>query len=558
MLAAPFGRGWRHMELHMAKTLSPAVNAEPGPAVDAAWVTEDDVSFLEGPDLLNYDRAWHHRFNRSLACSSHALSCLTFSHDGRWLISGTGSGDMKVWDSSSWAVVAILKGARREEPNSIVFSPAQRWIATVQPSLIQVFKCEPPWNLEQELAGMVCPGNEEASDWICAAFAPGAEVDHEQGKTGSSNHMVVLASTHVCVLDYGSGWNEDTPKRTHSILRCARPTGVTYTPCCRYIVCAFGNGQMQIWNAASLTLERKLSAHIGPVTGLTSSPSLAEYQCRIVTCGVDYSIRVWHSVGWVMEQLVPDRVVLAPERTRDEFGVISCSFSACGTWLISVAREFNIWRVCLDHQSQLSLRLHQRIEGMCCVDGFRTAAYGSHRHVVVAGSRDGVLGVWARYSGLPPPPAISGAPQPTALADSNSTSSPLASPLPRPMMKVSCEAEASKTSRYVPSRGPEGWCEKWQLRSTLTALPTVYNRRAGHRSSTSSLASTDTGSGSLNSKSRMHGSSSMPELTRWRSRSFAFDTVISSQMALCHHVIAQAQGKSPNSQRYDAVRPGLQ
>lgn len=524
----------------MAKTMSPAVNAEPGPAVDAAWVLDcDDMAYRDGGDLLCYDRAWHHKFNRSLACTSSSVSTLTFSHDGRWLVSGTGSGDLKVWDTSSWAVEATLKGAHREPPLCIVISPAQRWMVAVQHSVLQIFQCCPPWALEQALPSMVCPGNDEVSEWICAAFAPGVEVDHDAGQTGVHNHLAVLSETHLCDFEFSGGWNDDTPRRTHSLLRCARPTGVAFTPCCRYIACTFSNGQMQIWNASSLTIDRKVSAHIGSVNSVISSPPLADYPCRLVTCGVDYSIRLWSSQGWVLEQLVPDRVCLAPDKARDEVGVTRCAFSACGNWLVSVAREFTIFRVCLNHHGELRLRLHQRVEAMCSAVGFRTAAVSSHRFSVAASSRDGVLGVWAKFHGLPAEPARLGhSPAPPAAAENTSNVSALIAPLPRPMRKVSSEVPA-KTKMYVPPSGPDGWSQKWQLKSTTSALPNVYPRSGSRRPSGTQFGLSKTMPG-LNSKNQMHGTSSMPDITRWRSRSFAFDAVMTGgsprPRSWCNHV----------------------
>jgi len=269
-----------------------------------------------------------------------------------------------------------------------------------------------------------------------------------------------------------------------------------------------------------------------------------------------------------MEQLVPDRVVLAPDKARDNVGVTRCSFSACGTWLVSAAREFNIWRVCFDQLGGIRLRLHQRVEAMCSAVGFCTAAVSSNRFSVVASSRDGVLGVWSKFPGMPPDPARLGLSSAPAAAENTSNVSALIAPLPRPMRKVSTEVP-TKTQRYVPPSGPDGWSQKWQLKSTTSALPNVYQRGGGRRASTptsTNFASFSKPMPGLNSKSQLHGTSSMPDITRWRSRSFAFDAVMNGHVALCNHVVEQAASQkenlsllSPKSkalqlQRDDAVR----
>merc|ERR1719198_432485 len=114
---------------------------------------------------------------------------------------------------------------------------------------------------------MVCPSNQEPSDWRCAAFSPGTE-------------LAALSSTHLCIFDYSNGWSSEISRRTHSIFRYARPTGVSYMRCSRRITIVYDNGHMQIWNADSLTLDRRVQAHEGAVRCMDISPPCAKYDCR--------------------------------------------------------------------------------------------------------------------------------------------------------------------------------------------------------------------------------------------------------------------------------------
>lgn len=441
--------------------------------VEDPILPEDGEKRQQWSDVLECNRAWHYRYNRNLSLFAHSISCLTFSRDARWLISGTGSGDLKVWDTAGWSMVQTLRGCRKEEPCSLIISPNQAWLVSVQPSALYIFQLRNPFILEQTIAAMICPGNKEASVWCCAAFSPSAESDHSPECHGASKHFVVLSTTHLCVFDYSDDWSSDVPRRTHSILRYARPSGVSYTPCKGWIIVAYDNGHMQIWNAHSLTLERKISAHDGAVRCMEMSPPESQYACRLVTVGQDRRIRIWHSLGWCLEEERKDK-------SQDEVGITGCSFSTTGTWLLTISRVLCIWRVCLNRDDRIWLCLHQRVDAIGSVDGVCSAAFSGSRDTLAVGSRDGALGVWSRFPGLPPDypyeddadEVADSRVEETGTAPAEADQEGLAR-RPRPMRRVrSLDIALDKyEARKVPSTGPEGWLQKWQLRSSTTVVP---------------------------------------------------------------------------------------
>lgn len=388
-------------------------------------INEDDAP-------VDPDHEWHFRYNRRLSCFSQAVSCLAFSMDGQYLVSGTGSGDVKVWDTGSWAEAAKLKGCRKEDPKALVISPAQRWLAVCYASVLQIFNCSPPFRLEQAIPAILDPHTKEMAEWSCIAFSPMAEVDHPGGHTGQDNHLCAFSTSHLCVLDYSGGWGEDTPRRTRSLMQSAKPTCLAYTADGWWMICGFEGGQLQIWNAFSLTLEKTLSAHTESVNALTATPRGAQYESRIVSCGADQALRVWHSNGWVLEQHLHD--------TRcDRAGVLRCTFSCTGKWLVSVACELSVWRVSITRRNRLILQLHQRLEAICGSEGLRTAAFCSYNDAIAVGSRDGVLGLWTKYKGFPRDPVETGPPS-TAAKNSASAGRSEAwlgeRALPRPMQRI--------------------------------------------------------------------------------------------------------------------------
>jgi len=482
----------------------------------------DEDQDLEG------DFDWHFRYNRRLSCFSHSVSCITFSMDGQYLVSGTGSGDVKVWDTGSWAEVAKLKGLKRMEPRALVISPAQRWLVAAYGSVLHIFQCRPPWKLEQSLPTIVDPCTKETSEWSCVAFSPMAEVDHPGGHTGQDNHLAAFSTAHLCVLDYSQGWGADVmARKTRSLMQSARPTSLAYTACGWWMICGFESGQLQIWNAFSLTLEKSLCAHAETINSLAASPRAAPYESRLVSCGVDQALRVWHSNGWVLEQHLHD--------TRcDRAGVRRCAFSCTGNWLCSVASELSIWRVCITRKHRMVLQLHQRLAAICGAEGLRTGAFCSHNDAIAVGSRDGVLGLWTKYPGAPADPvAESSGPSSTAKngADGDTKTYGVDNKdLPRPMQRITPQG----VKPLVKPGQPRGeWFQRANFRS-MTMMPLGSRGRTPlgglspvARTGRLSLAApSNSRPGTPCTEDAMTKTKSMPDL-RWRAPSFELNGMLS-------------------------------
>eukprot|EP00747_Dinoflagellata_sp_TGD_P032219 gnl/TRDRNA2_/TRDRNA2_135833_c0_seq1.p1 gnl/TRDRNA2_/TRDRNA2_135833_c0~~gnl/TRDRNA2_/TRDRNA2_135833_c0_seq1.p1 ORF type:complete len:531 (-),score=52.35 gnl/TRDRNA2_/TRDRNA2_135833_c0_seq1:114-1487(-) len=262
-----------------------------------------------------------------------------------------------------------------------------------------IIHCRQPWTLDTVLPCMRNPMTKQMSEWCCVAFSPMAEVDQCNGLSGQDNHLAALSSSHLCLIDYSGGWCAADPQRTVSIANNTRPTSISYTACGYWLGCGFEDGQLQIWNAFSLTMERTLCSHTGAINCLASSPRKAQYDPRFVSCGADQSMRVWHVNTWSMEEIVSDV-------RCDKAGVRSCSFSGTGNWLVSVGSQVSIWRVVVTPEARLFLELHQRLKAVCGAEGLRAAAFSVVDDTLAVGSRDGVLSLWTKFRGLPPDPVV--------------------------------------------------------------------------------------------------------------------------------------------------------
>lgn len=457
----------------------------------------------------NEGSAWHYRYDRRLANFSRCVSSLRSSVDGRWLLGGSSSSDIRLWDSQSWAEAARLKGNRREEPRCVAVSPDGRWLAAVQPGVLLIFCGEAPWSIVLAMPSRIDPNTEKATDWCCASFSPVPPQPEDAEEVMPSQDVVqgsflaVLSTTHIFVFDYAYGWTSDLMlERSHSLLRFATPSSVAYSLCGGWVLCGNAEGQLQMWDVQSgLELSAKLSAHLGRLNCITFSPNASDYEPRAVSCGADMSLCVWRrgSDSWRQELSIFD-----PHNGSD--GISCCAFSATGCALISVGKELCIWRVsCPSIGSQIRIRIHQRLPAIGSCDGLSSAAFCGRDHIAV-GAQDGSVGVWRCCPGLPPgpPPALpeeregsiapddgqaaAGSKQPACgpAVPAEETRIRLEAPKPpKPMKRVGPSAEAwprtseageaveSRFSSEHATRSSEvrGWSKKTMVRPVARSLP---------------------------------------------------------------------------------------
>jgi WD40 repeat protein len=397
----------------------------------AEKVYDDEV---EDYLCVNEEHKFNYQYNRELACFANPVSCVSFSQDGEWFVSGSLSGDIKVWDAVNWGEVKTLKGVRKEEPTCLLVSPSQRWIVSTQPLALMVFKFETPFPVESKVLAQEIAHN---STWIAACFSPvSVEVGHTEGRTGQDNHLAAITTSHLCIIDYSSGW-KCASRKTQGSARCRQAQCICYTACGGHLLVGYSDGFLQAWNAYSLTLSKNVMAHTGCINCLSSSPHVVNSPVRIATGGIDGYLRLWSSEGWVPEHLAGDI-------SCDASGVTKCEFSASGQWLVSATTRFCVWRVRQKRAGDWVLALHQQLIPMCSCDGVRTIAISCINDSVLVASRDGFLGMWTKHAGLPAD-MLDEKPSATEMVRKLSKGRPSSSPA-RPMRKMS---DISTTTEQV-------------------------------------------------------------------------------------------------------------
>lgn len=179
-----------------------------------------------------------------------------------------------------------------------------------------------------------------------------------------------------------------------------------------------------------------------------------------------------------------------------------------------------MWRVCVTSRTKkFDLQLHQRLQAVCGTEGVRTATFSNHADVIAVGSHDGVLGLWRKHSGVPPPIEMlerkEALPQPTDRNRGNAgAENPLSlSQLARPMQKITPQGLRPVKSQ---PRASEGLQKIIRPSQTLMA-PVSRSRSVGGLSPVSAGARLSlNGTNDLNSLAVTHTASAdhSPEPTR--------------------------------------------
>lgn len=347
---------------------------------------------------------WHFGFDRALLPSSYEISAVTFTSNGRYMLTGGSTGNLRIWDTDKWAEVDICKNQSKEPMRAVTVCSALRWLATVQASTVAVYKCGTPWHLQEIINADVCPLKDEVLDWCCGAFAPSVD----EGRKPCL--LALFNTTKVWLLDYTMGWGQSLRRRTHSLTnKDARPTAAAFSPDGEWIVCSNERGAIEVWNAKGLNLAKTLEAHTERVNDLIWSPVAAMYERRMVSCGKDGMIQVWLPRLW-MRSPHPEYKILDAQCGRA--GVRACGFSCRGQLLVSIGRGLCIWKV-VEQSGKgknspgnrhgglpgIYLEPHQRMDEVSSARGLRVAAFSAQDGLII-GSCDGALSLWVYCKGF--------------------------------------------------------------------------------------------------------------------------------------------------------------
>jgi WD40 repeat protein/tRNA A-37 threonylcarbamoyl transferase component Bud32 len=289
-----------------------------GKRIATAGVIFDSVTLRVGGSEVNLWHAGtgHQELHIDVPGAFVNATSVAFSPDGRRLVSGTGDGQVHVWDARTRQHIFALKGYSGGD-NSVAFSPDGRLIASSRPSAYSRDRAYPAgevkvWNADSGQEVLTLGGDSGTGTGL--AFSP----DSKRIAGGSMDKTVK-------VWDILSG-QEIYNLRGDSDSRC-----VAWSHDGRQIASGSDGGTIELWDARTGKPMQSIKAHTNSVLSLAFSPDSR----RIASGGYDETVRISDPV--VGQQLLS---------LHGHTGRVPCvAFSPDGRLLASVDHEgtLKIW-----------------------------------------------------------------------------------------------------------------------------------------------------------------------------------------------------------------------
>ena len=279
------------------------------------------------------------------------VTSVSYSPDGRRIVSGSRDAMVRVWDAASGAELAVLRG-HEGYVESVAYSPdGRRIVSGSKDKTVRV------WDAVSSAEVAVLRGHE---GWVMSvAYSP----DGRRIVSGSEDETVRMwdaaSSAEVAVLRGHEGYVES----------------VAYSPDGRRIVSGSDDGTVRVWDAATgaeLAVLRG-DEHDLPVTSMAYSPDGR----RIVSGSQDGTVRVWDAASGAE----------LAELCGHEDWVMSVAYSLDGRRIVSGSQDgtVRVW----DAASGAELAVLRGHEGWVM-----SVAYSPDGRRIVSGSEDETVRMW--------------------------------------------------------------------------------------------------------------------------------------------------------------------
>jgi len=333
---------------------------------------------------------------RTLSGHIRAVNGCAVSPDGKWIVSASHDGTLKVWDAATGAERLSLSG-HGEAVLGCAVSPDGQWI--VSASWDHTLKI---WNAATGAERRTLSGHTSAvtgcavspdGRWIVSASwdhtlkiwdaATGAERRTLSGHTGyvrgcavspDGRFIVSAADDHTLkIWDAATGAERRTLSgHTWTVIGCA------VSPDGRFIVSASGDKTLKIWDAATGAERRTLINHTEWVNGCAVSPDGR----FIVSASHDSTLKVWDTATGA-------GCISLTDHTE---WVNGCAVSPDGRFIVSTSEDktLKVWDAATGVE-RLSLTGHTGLVSGCAVspDG----------RFIVSAADDGRLMIWDAATG---------------------------------------------------------------------------------------------------------------------------------------------------------------
>jgi len=223
---------------------------------------------------------------RAMVCQlqhSGPISTLSYSRDGRWLATGSFDGSVRIWETSSWREVRVLRG-HVEAIQSVAFVKDCLRVAGIAGLRLKV------WELA---TGLEVPCDNDYGIDVVIPLPDGRWL----ATFGGDSNYVVLWEVAETVLRKGRICRSDGATLTEIGIRF---TAMAYSPDSRWLATGDSRfhgsdnphgGEVRVWELATGRLERTLVGGGKAVGGVAYSPD----GNRIAAGFADGTVKVWEA-----------------------------------------------------------------------------------------------------------------------------------------------------------------------------------------------------------------------------------------------------------------------
>jgi WD40 repeat protein/tRNA A-37 threonylcarbamoyl transferase component Bud32 len=308
--------------------------------------------------LLGTRSIWLRSPQHLLTLNGHSKNVLSvsFSPDGKRIVSGSKDSTVKVWDAETGQETLTLNGHAREVA-SVSFSPrGQRIVSGSWDSTVKV------WDAETGQETLTLNGH---SDEVRSVrFSP----DGKWIVSGSGNQSSRGSPANIKL------WDAEVGEVTLSLTgHTRRVESVSFSPDGKRIVSTSYDNTVKLWDAETGEGMITLIGHARVVRSATFSPNGK----RIASGSQDKTVKIWDAET--------GQELLTLRGHSDD--VKSVSFSQDGKQIVSGSRDDTVivWNA-ETGQEMLTLRGHS--------DDVMSVSFSPNGQRIVSGSRDGTVKVW--------------------------------------------------------------------------------------------------------------------------------------------------------------------